>query len=178
MSSNISRVSENVDSFSQFVVRQENAIDKINNEISDFIGWYNETQLKLEAQFTEIRSLSETGNMLSVNASIESVNLETENPGIETIASKLHDLAGSLDSRQEELRTILIDIQNVYNSFSSNVKSELDEIKSLSNNAISLTSSIESSLGNLKINDTEISNSSQNLVSSLDKFISGLPNSY
>lgn len=178
LSNNIARVSENVESFSQFVTRQENAIEKINNEISNFINWNNETQVRLENQFTEIRSLSETGNMLSVNASIESVNLETQNPGIETIALKLHDLAGSLDSRQEELRTILIDIQNVYTSFSSNVKSELDEITSLSNNAISLTSSIESSLGNLKINDNEINNSSQNLVSSLDKFISGLPTSY
>ncbi|MCE7734107.1 MAG: hypothetical protein GPJ54_04455 [Candidatus Heimdallarchaeota archaeon] len=178
LSSNIARVSENVDSFSQFVSRQENAIDKINNEISNFISWYNETQIRLENQFTEIRSLSETGNMLSVNASIESVNLETQNPGIETIALKLHDLAGSLDSRQDELRTILMDIQTVYTSFSSNVKSELDEISSLSNNAISLTSSIENSLGNLKVNDNEISNSSQNLVSSLDKFITGLPTSY
>lgn len=178
LSGNISRISENVDSFSQFVARQENAIEKVNTEITNFIGWYNETQVKLENQFTEIRSISETGNMLSVNASIESVNLETQNPGIETIAIKLHELAGSLDSRQEDLRTILIDIQNVYTSFSTHVKQELDEIRSLSGNAISLTSSIESSLGNLKINDNEITNSSQNLVSSLDKFISGLPNSY
>ncbi|MHA2032555.1 MAG: hypothetical protein ACW99Q_24565 [Candidatus Kariarchaeaceae archaeon] len=178
LSGNIARVSENVESFTQFVTKQDYVLDKINSEISNFISWYNETQIRLENQFTEIRSLSDTGNMLSVNASIESVNLETQNPGIETIALKLHELAGSLDTKQDELRSILIDIQNVYTSFSSNVRSELEEFKDLSTNAVSLTSSIENSIGNLKNNDDEINNSSQNLVSSLEKFISGLPNAY
>ena len=109
---------------------------------------------------------------------IESVNLETQNPGIETIATKLHELAGSLDEKQSELRTLLIEVQSVYTSFSANILTELDKFKDFSTNAMSLTSSIENSIGNLKNDDNEIANSSQNLVSSLEQFTSGLPNAY
>lgn len=178
LSGNISRISENVDNYSQLVGRQEMMLAKIDDEISNFISWYDDTQIRLENQFTEIRSLSETGNILSVNASIESVNLETENPGIETIASKLHDLAASLDSRQEDLRSLLIEIQNVYNSFSYNVRTELEDIRSIADNATAITSNIENSLNQLKISDTEINNSSQNLVGTLNQFMDSLPNSY
>ncbi len=178
LTGNISRISENVDNYSQLVSRQEIMLTKIDDEISNFISWYDDTQIRLENQFTEIRALSETGNMLSVNASIESVNLETQNPGIETIADKLHDLAASLDSRQEDLRSLLIEIQNVYNSFSYNVRTELEDIRSIADNATAITTSIENSLNQLKISDTEINNSSQNLVGTLNQFMDSLPNTY
>lgn len=178
LSGNISRISENVNNYSQLVNKQDIMLAKIDDEISNFISWYDETQIRLENQFTEIRSLSETGNMLSVNASIESVNLETQNPGIETIALKLHDLAASLDSRQDELRSLLIEIQNVYNSFSYNVRTGLEDIRSTADNATAITSSIENSLNQLKISDTEINNSSQNLIGTLNQFVDSLPNTY
>ena len=107
-------VSDFVANYTQLTKGQQENLSTIESKLTNFVAWYNDTQVALAEQFIELRSIAELGNLLAVNSAIEAANIEVPNPGFETIAAKLHELARSLEERQDGLRFLVEDINIKY----------------------------------------------------------------
>lgn len=167
-----------VNNYQRLVEKQNYSLKMIDAQVKEFIEKYDDSQEKLNTEFTEIRALADVGNMLSVNASIEAINMDVVNPGIETVAAKLHDLATSLDGRQEELRKLLVEIRQTYEEFSHNVTNELGEVHSLIEDSTGLITNIQTTIDNLKVNEDNVKSSNGQLSSKLEDLMKNLPTSY
>ena len=97
-------------------------VSDLEGTTTNFISWYEDSKVNLGDLLQDLKSLTDLGNLIAVNAAIESVNMEVENPAFTTIAEKLHDLSKSLEDRHDSLQRFLIDMTNRYNEFSTSIQ--------------------------------------------------------
>lgn len=178
LSSETFNLEDFVNKYSIITDRQNTILHRLEDQAAEFITWYNQSQEKLNERFIQIRALSELGNLISINASIESSNLDVPNPGFETIAAKLHELAQELDETQESLRVLLLDIGKNYDDFNRNLTTNISETLEISREVTELSNKVEQVIEKVKINENGFRNSSQNLKSVLVTVTSNLPNAY
>ncbi|MHA2250802.1 MAG: hypothetical protein ACXAD7_10580 [Candidatus Kariarchaeaceae archaeon] len=173
-----SSLSALIQNFSNYTEQQSMSLEGLENQLEGFISWYNETQVNLSEQFVDLRSIAELGNLLAVNAAIESSNLEVANPGFETIAAKLHDLAKSLEERQEGLRIVLQDVSLRYNDLNQNLSNKIGESLDTSVKIVQLAKQVNEQVAKLKQDEEGLTHNSNNLINVLTKVNQNIPKSY
>jgi hypothetical protein len=171
-------LTDHIHNYTSLSKQQNINISDIEAQLSSFMDWYNETQIALSEQFIELRAIAELGNLLAINAAIEAANLEVTNPGFETIASKLHELAKSLEEKQEILRLVIEDINVKYNELNRNVTNRLQESLDISNKASLMAEQVEENLSILKRNEDGLADKSNQLVGVLTQVNQNIPQSY
>ncbi len=177
--SNQSRLlADYVTSYSDLSDKQKPILVEIDNQLSEFVSWYSETQLALSEQLIELRSVSEFGNLLAVNAAVEAANIEEKNPGFETIASKLHDLARSLEDRQQGLRVLIEDIsiknRDLNRKISDRIRNSLD----ISEDIGQIATQVGQHMMKLKNDEEGLSVRSNKLLSVISEVNQNIPKSY
>ncbi|MCY3411970.1 MAG: hypothetical protein INQ03_10105 [Candidatus Heimdallarchaeota archaeon] len=143
-----------------------------------FLDWYEESQDTLDSLLVELRSLTDLGNLISVNAAIESVNLEVENPGFTTIANKLHELAKTLEERHDHLKRYLIDSRNRYSEFNETINQVMKTSESLTSRADEVGGTINVLINSIKNYDREIATEIDDIRLTITNLIEDLPTSF
>jgi len=157
---------------------QYSLVSQIGNQVDQFINWYDKAQEILKENFVELRSLSEMGNLIAINAAVEASNLEIPNPGFETLASKLRELARSLEERQEGLRRVIEDISNNYEQFKLEVEGFLKQSIDISETTVQLGGRVDEILQDITQKEVLFVDSYNELSRSIGKFKENIPRPY
>ncbi|MDH5645840.1 MAG: hypothetical protein OEZ01_07520, partial [Candidatus Heimdallarchaeota archaeon] len=99
--SDSSNVKDTIETFNKISSKQIDLISRIEQNVETFITQYEELKDKIDDSLINLRSHTETGNLISVNIAIETSTLKEKNLGIETVANKLHELTKSLSDTQD-----------------------------------------------------------------------------
>ncbi len=153
-------------------------VSELQNTTNTFIKWYESTQENLGELLQDLKSLTDLGNLIAVNAAIESVNMEVENPGFTMIAEKLHDLSKSLEARHDSLQRFLIDMTNRYNEYRTNIERIIKDSSELVGESEGITSDIDSILKIVNTFDRDLSTNNDQIRNSLNNIISTLPDAF
>jgi methyl-accepting chemotaxis protein len=171
-------VSNFVTNYTQLSHGQQANLSTIESKLTNFVTWYNDTQVALAEQFIELRSIAELGNLLAVNAAIESSNIEVPNPGFETIATKLHELARSLEERQDGLRYLVEDINIRYRELSQEITTKITDSLDVAESVAQLASQVNENLDQLLRNEEDLSIKSSKLIDTLAQVSQRIPRAY
>jgi hypothetical protein len=177
-SSHISDLDTHFNDFSVINTTQNSEIEELGDQISGFIRWYDSIQEDLSGQLADLRSISITGNLIAINASIEANNLEIEVPGFTTIAGKLHELTKLLDERQENLRILFNDIQKTYENFQKGLSKGIEKIIKRADDNENLISYIDKSVDSISKIDSTLKQYFNSVNSNLDELSEQLPNAF
>jgi len=157
---------------------QSTVVNNISKQIGEFAQWYESTNEKLEENFIELRSISEMGNLIAINAAVEASNLEIPNPGFETLASKLRDLARGLEERQESLRRIMDDVTINYAEFSNSIQENVRKASKLSSNTSNLGAQVDNIIQKIKQKEMVFIDNYNELERSIHNFKESIPTAY
>lgn len=171
-------LSDFIINYTNISTEQHVIITNIENQLTNFVSWYSDTQVALSEQFIELRSIAEMSNLLSVNAAIEAANLEERNPGFETIASKLHELSRSLEERQEALRLIIQDVNLKYNELNQNISDSIKDLLEISKGASSVATQVDDHFKQLKQKEEGFELKYNQLTTVIQKVNQNIPKSY
>lgn len=144
----------------------------------DFISWYEKSEEDLNELLLELKSLTDLGNLIAVNAAIESINMEIENPGFTTIAEKLHDLSKTLEDRHGSLQKFLLDMKNQYSNFSTKINRVMMESSELIDESSKISINLESLLNSFNNFDSTMFSKNDKIRVSVSNIIASLPNTF
>lgn len=177
-SSHINELDTHFSDFSSINTTQNAEIEELGDQIAGFIRWYDSIQEDLNEQLADLRSISITGNLIAINASIEANNLEIEIPGFTTIASKLHELTKQLDERQESLRILFNDIQKTYVNFQKGLSKGIEKIIKRADDNENLINFIDVSVDTISKIDTSLRQYFNSVNSNFQELSNQLPNAF
>lgn len=178
LSNDIEQLGHLVDRSSGFATNYGDNLKILRGTSTDFMSWYDNSSQELQVILADIRSLTNSGNLLAVNASIESINMEVENPGIIAIAEKLHDLAKTLEEKHDSLQVFMTNMQDKYLDFSSSINTIIGEIDIVVKNSDEVYQSLHNVVYNLKNYDQEIGSTVDSIRVNLGNVIEDLPDSF
>ncbi len=177
-SGHINELDTHFDDFSGINSTQNSEIEELGDQISGFIRWYDSIQEDLNQQLADLRSISITGNLIAINASIEANNLEIEIPGFTTIAAKLHELTKSLDERQENLRILFNDIQKTYENFKKGLSKGIEKIIKRAGDNENLINYIDQSVDTISKIDNTLRQYFNTVNNNFEELSHQLPNAF
>ena len=177
-SGHINELDTHFDDFSGINITQNSEIEELGDQISGFIRWYDTIQEDLDEQLADLRSISITGNLIAINASIEANNLEIEIPGFTTIAAKLHELTKLLDERQENLRILFNDIQKTYENFQKGLSKGIEKIIKRSGDNENLINFIDKSVDTISKIDSTLRQYFNVVNNNFEELNTQLPNAF
>ncbi len=180
-----SGINDAINSIRQYFIEFENienlsyqSNQSLIKQLSDFIKWFNEILETLRDQTIELKTLSDTGNLLAINSEIEITNLEIELPSFTVISKKLHELSKQLEEKQKEIRETIVNIQLTYENFERKISDEITNGNNTNTKLNELTINILDNVQSISELKVELSNAMNTLKDSMNQFELRLPNSF
>ncbi|MHA2503919.1 MAG: hypothetical protein ACXAE3_13750 [Candidatus Kariarchaeaceae archaeon] len=164
--------------YSVFSADQDEIITVISEQINHFVNWYANALRSLGENFVELRSLAEMGNLIAINAAVESANMDETNPGIEILANRLRELARSLEERQINLRRILDDSTLNFEEFRTNIADYVSRALNVTSRSSELSIRVDEIVTDITAKELDFKDQANSLERSIDTFKSNIPTSY